>query len=95
VEERLLGTEDQVDNGADAGVAAMPDPGGPQLFAESDRQYHGIAKVERFQFGEQDVEVPQLNAAENLIGVGFGLRQHSFTVGVTAAGAMEDLAKSC
>ena len=95
VEERLLGTEDEVDNGADAGVAAVPDAGGPQLFAECYRQYHRIAKVERFQFGEEDVEVPQLNAAENFVGVGFGLGQHSFTVGVAVAGAMEDLAKSC
>jgi hypothetical protein len=95
VEERLLGTEDEVDNGADAGIAAVPDAGGPQLFAECDRQYHGIAKVERLQFGQEEVEVPQLNAAENFVGVGFGLCQHSFTVGVAVAGAPEDLAKSC
>jgi hypothetical protein len=57
MEEGFLGSEDQVDNGADISVAAVPDTGFPQLVAEADRQYSGITKVERFEFGEEDVEV--------------------------------------
>lgn len=73
MEEGLLGSKDQVDNGADPGVAPVPYPCRPQLVAERIRQYGGTAKVERFQFGEEDVEVPELNPAKNLVGVGIGL----------------------
>jgi hypothetical protein len=89
----LLGSKHEVDHGADPGVGPVPDPGRPQPVAERIRQYAGPAKVERFQFGEEDVEVPELDPAKNLVGVGVGVGQHPLTLEGSAGPGRSRLGK--